>query len=77
MIRRVLRSGKICVMVLGEVNKGDHTVNTVEVLLDVTRKVGGFNCETIIEDAIPKDRRVRKNGSGTRREWIIVLRKRI
>ena len=76
MILRVLRSERRCVMVLGEINKSGYAVNTAQVLLDVAKRVGGFDCEAIVEDGIPKDRRVRKKGSCTKRESIVVLRKR-
>jgi hypothetical protein len=76
MIHRVLRSNKRCAMVVGEVKKQGHSVDTSKLLLDVAERVGGFDCETIVEDGIPNDRRVRKSGSCTRREWMIVLRKR-
>lgn len=77
MILRVLRSKKRCIMVVGEVNRSGYAVDTMKVLLDMARKVGGFDCEAIVEDSIPQDRRVRKKGTCTRREWIVVLRKRV
>lgn len=76
MIQRILRPNKRCVMVIGEVNRYCHAIDTSEILLTLAEKVGGLECETIMEDSIPEDRRVRKNGLCTRREWIIVLRNR-
>ncbi len=63
-------------MVLGEVNKSNKAVETAKLLLKIAERVGGFQCKAMVEDAIPKDRRVRKEGSCTRREQIVVLKKR-
>jgi len=76
MILRVLRSKSRCLMVIGEVKRSGYVVNTSKVLLDVADETRGFDCEAIVEDGIPKDRRVRKKGQCTRREWIVVFRKR-
>lgn len=75
MIQGVLRPKRRCVMVVGEVRKSDFTIDTADVLLNVAEKIGGYDCEAIIEDCVPQDRRVRRKGSCTRREWIVVLRK--
>lgn len=76
MILRTLRPKRRCVMVVGEVKKADQAINTADVLLSAAERVGSFDCETIVEDGVPQDRRVRKRGSCTRREWVVVLRKR-
>ena len=75
MIKRVLRSEKTCIIVTGEVNKSGRSVNTAEVVLDAAKKVDGFDCQAMVEDSIPEHRRIRKKGSCTKKEWIVVLRK--
>lgn len=76
MILKVLRADKRCVLVVGEVAKSSHVVDTASVVLDVARDSGRFDCEAVVEDSIPQDRRVRKEGSCTKKEWIIALRKK-
>lgn len=77
MISRVLRPGKRCIFVTGEIGRSKSTINTAEAVLDIARIIGEFNCETVIEDGVPKDRRIRKRGCRVKREWIIVLRKEV
>jgi hypothetical protein len=76
MILRALREGKRCVMVVGEVERSGQAVNTADVLLGVADRVGGFDLEAVVEDFVPRDRRTRREGLCTKREWIVVLRKR-
>jgi DNA modification methylase len=75
MVQKVLRHGKPCIIVLGEVNKPSCFIETHKILLNMAEKVGGFECEKIVEDYIPKDRRVRKEALCTKKEWIVVLKK--
>lgn len=76
-IRRVLRPGKRCVFVTGEIVKSRATISTAEVVLDVAGMIGGFNYETVSEDDVPDDRRIRKKGCCVKRELIVVLRKEV
>lgn len=76
MIDEVLRPGKKSIIVTGEVNKNGRTVNTASIILDVAKEISNFDHLLTIEDSIPIDRRIRKTSRCTRREWIIVLRKR-
>ncbi len=66
-----------CVLVIGEVNRTKKSINTAQLLIELaTKQMGTFECEDIIEDAIPDIRRARKNAACTKREWIVVLKKK-
>ena len=72
-----LRSKGKCVLVIGEVKRTKKTINTAQLLIDLaTKNIGAFECEDIIEDEIPDIRRARKNGACTKREWIVILKKK-
>lgn len=76
-IKYGLRNGGRCVLVIGDVNRRKKSINTAKLLIDLAQnKIGSLKCEDIIEDAIPDVRRARRSGRCTKREWIIVLRKR-
>lgn len=77
MIRKVLRPGKRCIFVTGEVRRSKYAVDTAKVTLDAATRIGDFYCEAVIEDNVPRNRRIRKKGLCTKREWIVVLRKRL
>lgn len=77
MIRRVLRPGKRCVFVTGEISRSRSTVNTAKAILDIARMQGEFTCETVIDDEVPRNRRIRRKGCRVKRESIIVLRKEV
>jgi DNA modification methylase len=76
-IKYALRSKGRCILVIGEVKRSKKSINTAQLIIDLAlNKIGGFECEDIIEDTIPDIRRARKNGACTKQEWIVVLRKR-
>lgn len=77
MIHEVLRPGKRCIFVTGEINRLRSTIDTAAVVLNVARRIGDFSCEKVIEDDIPGDRRTRRKGCRVKREWVIVLRKEV
>lgn len=77
MIEKALRPEKRSAIVTGEVNKNGYITNTASIIADVAKEIGSFDHLATIEDNIPIDRRVRKKNRCTRREWIIVLRKRL
>jgi hypothetical protein len=77
-LRRMLRPDGFCVMVTGEISKGPTaSVNTSEAILRAAEMTNEFVCEGIVEDEIPMMRRVRKEGTRVKREWIVVLRKKV
>lgn len=76
MMDKVLRPGKRCAIVTGEVSKNGQVKNTVRTILETAKELGNFDHLLTIEDDIPVDRRIRRKSRCTRREWIIVLRKR-
>lgn len=71
-----LRIGGKCILVIGEVNRSNKSIDTSKLVIDLAlNKVGGFRCEDVVEDTIPDARRARRNGACTKREWIVVLHK--
>lgn len=76
-IHVALRPGGRCLFVAGELCNSTSSVDTAEVILDISKKVGDFHCEQIVEDYVPRDRRIRKAGHRVRRERVVVLRKEV
>lgn len=77
-LRFALRPNGLCVLVTGEINNKLHdSINTAEVILQEAERFNEFNYEAIVEDQIPTIRRVRKKAAKVKKEWIIVLRKRV
>lgn len=76
-MHRVLRPGRHCVLVLGDVTKNGKTRYTAEIVaheaIAVTK--GGFALEMIVDDEIPDVRRSRRKTATTKVEKIVVLRK--
>jgi len=75
---RVLRPGRACVLIVGEVEKYGKTRDTGEVLGKLAAEVtsGRFVVDCVIEDRIPDIRRSRRGTKATRVEKILVLVKR-
>jgi DNA modification methylase len=75
---RVLKSGKYCVLVLGDVDRDGKTRRTAEILAELANKVtdDGFFIETIYDDRIPDERRTRRRTKTTKFERILVMRKK-
>lgn len=76
-MHRILRPGKYCVLVVGEVQRNGNTRDTAEVLGRLAHEVtsGGFVLDCVIEDSIPDVRRSRRGTNTTRIEKILVLAK--
>lgn len=76
-MHRVLRPGRHCVLVLGDVERDGRKRETAEIIsreaYDVTS--GGLQTEQIVADAIPDERRSRRGTATTKQEKILVLRK--
>ncbi len=76
-LRIVLKNGAYCVLVVGEIATSHAVTNIAEIVTDIAvNKVGCFLSEEMVQDFIPDVRRARREGRRTKREWIIVLRKR-
>jgi len=75
---RLLKRGKRCALVLGDVERDGKTRRTAEVLAEIAEDVTakGFVVETIRDDRIPDDRRSRRRTRTTKFERILVMRKR-
>lgn len=75
---RVLKQGRHCVLVLGDVDRNGMIRRTAEVLADLAAEVteGKFVTELIYDDRIPDERRSRRRTRTTKFERILVMRKR-
>ncbi len=74
-IKPALRQNAPCIFILGDVQKGKRTISTSKLLMDVAiNEMDGFHCESMSEDLIPIERRVRRGCSCTKAETFIVLR---
>lgn len=73
-----LRRGGRCVLVVGEtVRRKRVTSHPAEVLLaEIESQMPDMCLERVIEDVIPDVRRTRRDGAATKRELILVLRRR-
>lgn len=77
-LRVALKDGRHCILVVGELSSSHSVTNIAEMVARIAvHRVGGFSRENVWQDCIPDVRRARKEGRRTKREWIIVLRKRV
>lgn len=76
-MHRVLKPGRYCVLVLGDVERDGKTRRTAEILADLALEAtnGGFEVVTIYDDRIPDERRSRRYTKTTKFERILVLRR--
>lgn len=71
-----LRRNGMCVLVIGEVGRSSKPINTAQFLIEMMKNRSiNFRLEELIEDTIPDIRRARRNGSCTKKEWIVVFKK--
>lgn len=70
-----LKKNGYFVFVLGDVNTTNKTINTALTVLEIADEMGSFQCEGLISDEVPTFRRSRKEGSCTKTEWIVALKK--
>lgn len=71
-----LRRKGACVLIIGEVGRSKKPINTAQLIIEMIKnKSINLRLEEVIEDTIPDVRRARRNGSCTKREWIIVFKK--
>lgn len=76
-MHRVLRVGRHCVLVLGDVERDGKSLRTAEILAQLAVEVTGrgFMVETIYDDRIPDERRSRRQTRTTKYERILVMRR--
>jgi hypothetical protein len=76
-MHRVIKEGKFCVLVVGEVQRNGETRDTGAILSKLAQEVtsGSFHIDCVLEDKIPDIRRSRRGTKTTRIEKIIVLAK--
>jgi hypothetical protein len=74
---RILKRGKYCVLIVGEVERNGKTWDTANVLAALAHRVtsGGFSVDCMVEDDIPDIRRSRRGTKTTRMEKFLVLQK--
>jgi len=74
---RVLRMGRYCILILGDVERSGKRYKTAEMIRDLAAEVteGGFEFETMIVDQIPDERRSRRKTRTTKVEKVLVLKK--
>ena len=72
---RILKPGKVCVLVVGEVQRNGNTRDTGRILGKLAHEVtsGEFVTDCVVEDLIPDIRRSRRGTKTTRVEKILVL----
>jgi DNA modification methylase len=74
---RVLKPGRHCVLVLGDVKRNGKTKRTAEILANLAvENTGDFVVENIYDDRIPNERRSRRGTKTTKLERILVMRKK-
>jgi hypothetical protein len=75
---RVLKPGKVCLLIVGEVQQDGKTRDTGALLGKLAHEVtsGRFILDCVVEDAIPDIRRSRRGTKATRVEKILVLVKK-
>jgi hypothetical protein len=74
-----LSKRSILALVVGDSRRGGDEINSAELVLEVFQTeehLGEFELVELIEDAIPDIRRSRRDLCGTKRETIVVFRKR-
>jgi hypothetical protein len=74
---RVLKTGKYCVLVLGDVSRNGRTKDTAAIIADIAVRVSGGKLDVVdlIYDEIPDDRRSRRRTKTTKTEKVLVLYK--
>jgi len=73
----ILKKNGKCILVIGQVRKSEKHINVAKIVVDLAiNKIQGFGCQEIIEDSIPDIRRARRYTQGTKKEWIVVLKKK-
>jgi len=78
-MHRILKPGKYCILIVGEVVSDGKTRDTAEVLGGLARRStnGGFSINCVVDDAIPDVRRSRRGTKTTKIEKILVLQKAV
>lgn len=73
---RILKPGRHCVLVLGDVERNGKTKKTAEILANLVREnTSDLVVESIYDDQIPDERRSRRGTKTTKIERILVMRK--
>ena len=73
----ILKKNGKCILVIGQVRKSEKHINVAKIVTDLAiNKIKRFECQEIVKDSIPDIRRARRYAQGTKKEWIIVLKRK-
>ena len=73
----ILKKNGKCILVIGQVRKSEKHINVAKIVTDLAiNKIKRFECQEIVKDSIPDLRRARRYAQGTKKEWIIVLKRK-
>lgn len=73
-MKRVLKTGGYCILIVGDCSKGNKIVNTANEIGPLLNDIG-FTCHGIIEDEIPKNKSVQKRSDWQKHDRIMILTK--
>ncbi|HEX7155318.1 MAG TPA: DNA methyltransferase [Thermoanaerobaculia bacterium] len=73
--RTALKAGGYCVLIVGDACSRLDERNLPDVVMDVARRVGGYDVIAQYKDLIPNERRVRRGITGSVSETVLVLRR--
>ncbi|KPJ63716.1 hypothetical protein AMK68_03295 [candidate division KD3-62 bacterium DG_56] len=74
-LHRVLRAGRLCALVLGEVRRSDRIWDTSSIIAELAGEGGRFRVERIVDDEIPDIRRSRRRTRTTKHDRVLILRR--
>jgi hypothetical protein len=71
-MKRVLKSGSTCILILGDLHKGKTVVNTAEEVKKIMEPLG-FKTHAMIDDELPQGISVQRRKAGTRLDRILIM----
>jgi methylase of polypeptide subunit release factors len=73
---RSIKRGGVVVLIVGEVSRNERTIQTQEIVQNSFQQAGVWKLVGRIVDSVPDVRRSRRECHATKREWIMVFKKR-
>jgi methylase of polypeptide subunit release factors len=73
---RSLKRGGVAVLIVGEVRRNERTIQTQEIVRSSFQRAGVWRLIGRVVDSVPDVRRSRRECRATKREWIMVFKKR-
>ena len=71
-MKRVLKSGSKCILILGDLHKGKTVINTAEEIKNMMEPLG-FICHAVVEDEIPFGIAVQRKDPKKRLDRILIM----